>query len=115
MHELSIAMSIVEMAEEESEQRGGARVNAVHLKLGALAGVVKDALLSSYEIACEGTELQGSRLVIEEIPIVVHCPQCLAPRTLDSPQWFVCPECKGPVSEVIHGRELQVYALELQE
>ena len=45
MHELSIAMSIVEMAEEEAEQRG-AQVNAVHLKLGALAGVVKGALFS---------------------------------------------------------------------
>jgi hydrogenase nickel incorporation protein HypA/HybF len=115
MHELSIAMSIVEMAEEESDQRGGARVNAVYLKLGALAGVVKDALLSSYELACEGTGLQGSRLVIEEIPIVVYCPTCLAPRTLDSVQWFACPECRSPVSEVIHGRELQVVALEIQE
>jgi hydrogenase nickel incorporation protein HypA/HybF len=115
MHELSIAMSIVEMAEEESDQRGGVRVNAVHLKLGALAGVVKEALLSSYELACEGTGLEGSRLVIEEIAIVVHCPKCLAPRILDSPQWFVCPECKSPVSDVIHGRELQVFALELQE
>ena len=114
MHELSIAMSIVEMAEEEADQRG-ARVNAVHLKLGALAGVVKDALLSSYELACEGTGLQGSRLVIEEIPIVVYCPKCLEPRHLDSIQWFACPECKSPVSEVIHGRELQVTALEIQE
>jgi hydrogenase nickel incorporation protein HypA/HybF len=115
MHELSIAMSIVEMAEEEADQRGGARVNAVYLKLGALAGVVKDALLLSYELACEGTGLQGSRLVIEEIPIVVYCPKCLAPRTLDSIQWFACPECRSPVSEVIHGRELQVVALEIQE
>ena len=64
MHELSIALSIVEMAEEEAGKRGGARVNAVHLKLGLLAGVVKDALLSSYELACEGTSLAGSRLVI---------------------------------------------------
>ena len=55
MHELSIAMSIVEMAEEEAEQRGGVQVSAVHLKLGALSGVVKEALLSSYEMACEGT------------------------------------------------------------
>jgi hydrogenase nickel incorporation protein HypA/HybF len=115
MHELSIAMSIVEMAEEESDQRGGARVNAVHLKLGALAGVVKEALLSSYELACEGTALQGSRLVIEEIPIVVYCPKCLASRTLNSVQWFACPECRSPVSKVIHGRELQVFALEIQE
>jgi len=114
MHELSIAMSIVEMAEEESGQRGRARVNAVHLKLGPLAGVVKEALLSSYEMACEGTGLQGSRLVIEEIPLVVYCPKCLAPRTIESIQWFACPECRSPVSEVIQGRELQVVALELE-
>ena len=47
MHELSIAMSIVEMAEEESEKRGGLTVSAVHLKLGLLSGVVKEALLAS--------------------------------------------------------------------
>ncbi len=44
MHELSIAMSIVELAEEEAERRS-VQVNAVHLKLGALSGVVKEALL----------------------------------------------------------------------
>jgi hydrogenase nickel incorporation protein HypA/HybF len=70
MHELSIAMSIVEMAEEEA-QRHGSRVSAVHLKLGALSGVVKEALLSSFEMACFDTPLAGSCLVIEEVPIVV--------------------------------------------
>jgi hydrogenase nickel incorporation protein HypA/HybF len=114
MHELSIAMSIIEMAEEEAAQRN-ARVNAIHLKLGALAGVVQAALLSSYELACEGTDLEGSRLIIEEVPIVIYCPACLAQRTLNSPQWFVCPECNQPVSEVVHGRELEVFALEIQE
>jgi Zn finger protein HypA/HybF involved in hydrogenase expression len=39
MHELSIAMSIVELAQEEAERRG-IQVDAVHLKLGALSGVV---------------------------------------------------------------------------
>src|SRR5579863_6406886 len=78
MHELSIAMSIVELAQEESERRGGARITAVHLKLGALAGVVKEALLSSYEMAREDTRLQGSQLIIEEIPVVVFCPSCRA-------------------------------------
>lgn len=115
MHELSIAMSIMEMAEEESIQRGGARISAVHLRLGALAGVVKEALLSSYELACEQTDLRGSRLVIEDVPIVVNCPKCLAPRGVNSIQWFVCPECNSPVSDVVHGRELQVFALEIEE
>ena len=63
MHELSIAMSIVEMAEEEAERRGNAQIQAVYLRLGRLAGVVKEALLSSYEMACETTLLAGSQLV----------------------------------------------------
>src|SRR5438132_1256533 len=66
MHELSIAMSIVELAGEEAEERGGCTIQAVHLKLGPLAGVVKRALLASYEMACEGTVLENSRLIIEE-------------------------------------------------
>ena len=41
MHELSIAMSIVEMAEEEAAKRR-VQVTAIHLKLGALSGVVWD-------------------------------------------------------------------------
>jgi len=44
MHELSIAMGIVEAATEEAQKRG-VQVSAVHLRLGALSGVVKDALL----------------------------------------------------------------------
>jgi hydrogenase nickel incorporation protein HypA/HybF len=58
MHELSIAMSIIEMAQEEAAQRG-CHIEAVHLKLGALSGVMKDALLSSYEIASSDTPSYG--------------------------------------------------------
>ncbi len=115
MHELSIALSIVELAEEESARRGDAHINAVHLKLGALAGVVKDALCSAWELACESTGLTGTRLVVEEVPIMVYCPACLAPRPLPSMQWFACPECGTPVTQVLQGRELEVVALEIQE
>jgi hydrogenase nickel incorporation protein HypA/HybF len=114
MHELSIAMSIVELAEEEAVERGVA-ISAVHLKLGPLSGVVKRALLSAYEMACEQTALAGSQLIIEEVPIVVYCPRCEQRRTLTSAQWFQCPECGTPVSDVLEGRELLVTALEVRE
>jgi hydrogenase nickel incorporation protein HypA/HybF len=113
MHELSIAMSIVEMAQEEALQRG-VQVNAVHLKLGALSGVVKEALLSSYEMACDDTPLQGSRLVIEDVAVVVFCPNCNAQRPLHSVQFFCCAECGTPTSEIVQGKELEVVALEIQ-
>lgn len=66
MHELSIALSIIELAEEEVERQGEVRVDAVHLKLGRLSGVAREALQSCYDLACEGTTLAGSRLIIEE-------------------------------------------------
>jgi len=65
MHELSIAMSLVDLAQEEAA-RGGAGVQSVHIRVGRLAGVVKDALISSYEMAGFETSLQGSQLVIED-------------------------------------------------
>jgi hydrogenase nickel incorporation protein HypA/HybF len=114
MHELSIAMSIVELAEEEAERRG-VQVNAVYLKLGALSGVVKAALLSCYEMACENTPLQGSRLLVEDVPVMIFCPSCRAQRPLSSMQLFCCSECGAPASEVVQGKELEVVALEIQE
>lgn len=114
MHELSIAMSIVDAALEEAEKRG-VQVSAVHLRLGALSGVVKDALLFSYEVACQDTALQGSRLIVEDVPVIVFCAQCKEQRTLNSVQLFVCPECGAPTMDVRQGKELEVFALEVED
>lgn len=115
MHELSIAMNIVEMAEEESQRRGGLHITAVHLRLGLLAGVAKDALLSSYEMACEDTPLKGSQLVVEEVPGVVYCPACDAQRPVRSSEWFCCSECGAIASEIVQGKELEVVSLEVEQ
>lgn len=106
-------MSLVDLAQEEAGRQGG-RVCALHLKVGALAGVVPAALLASYEMACFRTVLEGSRLVIEEVPVVVFCPSCRVQRTLEGVQSFCCPECGTPTPQVDHGRELELVALEIE-
>jgi|ERR1035437_3062244 hydrogenase nickel incorporation protein HypA/HybF len=113
MHELSIAVSIVEGALQEAEQRG-VRITGVHIKLGALSGVVKDALLASYEMACCDTSLEGSHLLVEEVPVEIYCPKCRAQRPIRSMQLFCCRECGTPASEIVQGRELQIVALEIE-
>jgi hydrogenase nickel incorporation protein HypA/HybF len=114
MHELSIAMSLVDLAQEEAGRHEG-RVCALHLRIGALAGVVPEALLASYEMACFQTSLEGSRLVIEEVPVVVFCPSCELERPLVGVQSFCCPECGTPTPRVEHGRELELVALEIEQ
>ena len=68
MHELSIAVSIVDAVCDELERRGDPKLHAVHLTIGALSGIVKESLLFAYDTACEGTPLAGTQLVIEETP-----------------------------------------------
>jgi hydrogenase nickel incorporation protein HypA/HybF len=113
MHELSIALGIVDLAAAEAERRGLHRVAAVHLRLGPLCGVVKEALLSAYGLAREGSPLESAELVIDEVPLVVYCPTCAGPRTLASPL-LCCPTCGTPTPEVVSGRELEVFALEVE-
>ena len=114
MHELSIALSIVEMASEEAARHGAARVSTLRLKLGALSGVAKEALTFSFEIACEGTPLEGSQLVIEDVPVVSHCARCEIDEEINSIQDLCCPRCGELTQEIIQGRELELVSLELE-
>jgi hydrogenase nickel incorporation protein HypA/HybF len=66
MHELSIALSIIDLAEEEMRRHGGDRVRSILIDLGALSGVAWEALQFSFGLACEGTPAEGSSLVVRE-------------------------------------------------
>lgn len=115
MHELSIAISMVEAAQEELDKLGEVEVLAIHLQLGRLAGVVRDSLEFSYEIACQNTPLAGSRLVIEDLPVLVDCQVCKEPREIVSLQDFHCAVCGNIGGGVVQGRELRIVALEINE
>jgi hydrogenase nickel incorporation protein HypA/HybF len=113
MHELSIAISMIDQIMEESENRGGLDVEAVHLRLGVFSGVDKDALLFAYELACEGSPLAGSRLVVETVPLLIHCEACGKDRTPPSVYELSCPECRTPGQRIVTGREIEVVSLEV--
>jgi hydrogenase nickel incorporation protein HypA/HybF len=112
MHELSIALSILDLVAEQAE-RLNARVVSVRMKVGEMSGVVPGALASAYELAREASATPEARLVIEEVPVVVHCPKCARERRPVSIQLLQCSVCHAPTPEVVRGRELEVTALEV--
>jgi hydrogenase nickel incorporation protein HypA/HybF len=114
MHELSIALGIIDIATAEAARRGATLV-AVHVKLGALSGVVRRALEGAYDLAREGTAAEGSELVIEEVPVMILCGSCGAEAEVASIQLLACPRCGTPAGQVIAGREMEVVAIELEE
>jgi hydrogenase nickel incorporation protein HypA/HybF len=114
MHELSIALGILDLATEEARRHGDARVLAIHLKLGPLAGVVKEALQFSYDIARAGSPLEDAQLVIEDVPVAAYCPTCGGVRAVVSVQQLCCVVCGTPTGQVVSGQELEVVGLEIQ-
>jgi hydrogenase nickel incorporation protein HypA/HybF len=112
MHELSIAQNLVELAVETAEKIRMKRVQALHLKLGVLSGVVKESLEFSFDVVIQGTPLEGAMLVIEEVPLKVFCPACQQARVLSEPFPMRCPVCGTKTSKVLEGREIQLSALE---
>ena len=115
MHELSIVASIVDTVTESAAAYKGARVVEVRLRVGALASVVEDSLQFCYGIATEGTALEGSRLVVNVLPVVMHCVPCGADVELEGVQSFRCPKCGEPCFDLRQGRELEIEAIEIDE
>jgi hydrogenase nickel incorporation protein HypA/HybF len=111
MHELSIAVGLIELATEEAARQGHVRIAALHLRVGPLAGVVPDALRFSFDLAAEGTPVEGARLEIEETPVTVRCVTCGGDHRVPANR-IRCPLC-GAAADVVGGRELELTAMEV--
>ena len=109
MHELAITQSVVDMVVERT---AGRRVGLVRLDVGALSGVVPDAMHFCYELLIDGTSLEGSTLVIEQTPGAAHCRTCGQDFALDD-LILLCP-CGSADVALVAGRELRVLSVELE-
>lgn len=115
MHELGIACDLVDIAEEAARQANAIRVVAVRLRLGVLSGVEKDALLFGYDSATRGTLLEGSRLDIEDVPVLLTCANCGQRSESASVQDFLCPVCGSPRTQIVQGKEIELAAMEVAQ
>lgn len=115
VHEISIALNLVEALTERAETEHVAKIEAVHIQLGKLSGVVEDALQFAWELATKDTVAEGSTLVVERVPLVVFCERCESERTIRGDPILVCPECATPAPAIVRGRELQLVAMEVTD
>jgi hydrogenase nickel incorporation protein HypA/HybF len=115
MHELSVAMRIVEALDQELAGEGeDLVVSAVAIEVGALTGLVPEALLFSWDLAAEGSVLQGSKLDIQVVDAAGYCPKCSEQRALTNVQSMRCPVCRTPITQINGGNELEILTVEVQ-
>jgi hydrogenase nickel incorporation protein HypA/HybF len=110
-----MAASIVEAVTESAAAYPGAKVKEVRLRVGALASIVEDSLQFCWELATEDTPLEGSKLVIKKLAVVVYCDACDTDVEIEGVQSFRCPRCGKHAAEIHQGRELEIESIELDE
>ncbi|MEU9123955.1 hydrogenase maturation nickel metallochaperone HypA [Streptomyces sp. NPDC048506] len=108
MHEMSIALAVVDQIEGADRPAGATAVRSVRLQVGELAGVVPDALSFSFALACAGTVLEGAELVVEPVPARARCGPCAHTWPTGMPPQLGCPRCGGASDGLLSGRELQI-------
>jgi hydrogenase nickel incorporation protein HypA/HybF len=115
VHELSIVSSIVDSVTETMTAYPNSRVKEVRLRVGSLASVVEDSLQFCWGIATDDTSLEGSKLIVNILPVMMRCERCAQDVEIVSLQSFRCPRCDQPVSDLRQGRELEIESLEIDE
>lgn len=108
MHEMSIALAVIDQVQERARAEGVAIVRSVRLQVGELAGVVPDSLAFCFELACAGTVLEGADLVTQTVPGRARCEPCAGEWPVGMPPDLSCPRCGGPAAQLLCGRELQI-------
>jgi hydrogenase nickel incorporation protein HypA/HybF len=110
MHELSIAVGIVDLAEKEAEKAGAGRILSIELEIGKLSGVELDALEFAWPVAVKNTMLEKTEKVIIEVPGKAKCSACGAVFDLTN-LYDACPQCSGFMKDIIQGKELRIKSL----
>jgi hydrogenase nickel incorporation protein HypA/HybF len=110
MHELSIAMNIVEIAEKCAEKANAGKINEIEIEVGTLSGVVVEALEFALEVAVRNTTCECAQRIIRHIPARGRCLACSREFDIDS---FIaqCPECGQFNVDLLQGQELRVKSI----
>ena len=110
MHELSIALSIVEAAEEVVKREAATRVDSIELSIGAIAGIEMSAFEFAWKPAVKHTVLENAQCIIHSIPALMRCSNCQ--REYNASECFEpCPFCGEVLNAVLQGKELAIKSL----
>lgn len=112
MHEMSIAVSLVQTSLEQAAVHGAGGVSRVFLRLGALSGVEPEALKFCFPMAAAGTLCEGAELEIQVQPARGLCGRCGA-TSLVHGLMDPCPGCGAWPLGLEGGREIQLESLEV--
>ncbi|MFO0754755.1 MAG: hydrogenase maturation nickel metallochaperone HypA [Thermodesulfovibrionales bacterium] len=114
MHELSIALSMLEIVKEQMALHGAEKLRSVRVKIGEMTAVEPRSLLFCFEACTKDTPLEGAVLDIETVPLAGRCRECGTEMRIEGYASH-CPNCRSVSVEHVTGHELAVVSMEVDQ
>ena len=113
MHELSIAQSILEVAQIEAQSHETIRIKRIHCRIGCMRQAQTTLLSEAFDLAKAGTLAANANLTVEIVGMHLDCSDCGHQADLDG--WaFECPSCGSTAVQLSGGDELELTSVELE-
>ncbi len=110
MHELSIVMSIIEIAQQQAFQANAIGIKEIELDIGTMSGLEMDSFEFAWNQAVKGTILASAIKKINRITAKAQCLDCNNEFIIH--QYFdPCPKCGSHLIHILQGKELKVKSL----
>ena len=113
MHELSLVLNILEIADKQAQSHDTDRFESIELEIGTMAGVEMDAFLFAWEAAIKDTVLEDAERIIHHIQAKALCSSC-GSRFEIAELYGACPTCGDFQKEILQGKELKIKSLTIQ-
>ena len=111
MHELSIAMAMIEQVEEILRKEGAVGAGKIVALVGELSGIECEALEFAFSVAREGTMAADAELAIEAVKAAVLCGACGKESNPEVPG-MECRHCGSSNVRIVQGRDLVIKKIE---
>ena len=113
MHELSLTQNIVELAIEHAKREHAAKILSITVEIGALSGVVCEAVDFAFDVCTKGTMAEEAHLIIRQIHGRGYCIACQIETELTEPI-HTCPHCGSLALDTIQGKEMKFTEMEIE-
>ena len=107
MHELGLTDALLRMVRDIAKKEELEHVDSITLEIGELSGVVPHYMTDCWEAVTDGTEYQGTRLIIETVPGIASCMDCDEEFRIDLNS-MRCPFCGSHNLTPVSGRDMTV-------
>ncbi|MBK7214306.1 MAG: hydrogenase maturation nickel metallochaperone HypA [Bacteroidales bacterium] len=110
MHELSLAMEVVDLALNELNTKQLKSVLELEVEVGDLSGVEYETFQTAMEMAVKGTLMENTTVILNRVHGLGKCSNCGEEFKMEH-RVSLCPVCKGFPGEILSGTEFRIVSL----